>query len=199
MSFKPYVWVLAVTVGTVGAMASPAMNGQGHHEDFSKNKGYQQGLRAGLANTAHDGDQFRKGDLNKDRDQNAYREIAWLVGQMNNPANAASVSDINHAILEILDPAPTGAFHRLTNNGMDSAPKDSPEWWLAQTQDQTFTAGQFSPVGTLTPLTGTQHEGDNLQVVTTPESPAPVLFGADMLGLAALIFLFRRRMFRTQG
>jgi hypothetical protein len=199
MSFKPYVWVLAVTVGTVGAMASPTMSGQGHHEDFSKNKGYQQGLRAGLTNPAHDRDQFRKGDLNKDRDQNAYREVAWLVGQMNNPANAASVSDINYAILEILDPASTVSFNRLTINGTDSAKKDSPEWWLAQTQDQTFTAGQFSHVGILTPIIGTQHEGDNPRVVTTPESPAPVIFGADMLGLAALIFLFRRRMFRTQG
>jgi hypothetical protein len=209
MSFKPYVWVLAVAVGTgitggtVGAVASPAMNNQAHHEDHSKNKSYQQGLRGGLANPAHNRDQFRKWEPNKDGDQKAYGEVAWLVGQMNNPANAASVSDINRAILEILDPASTGFFNRLTNNGLASdkisAKEDSPGWWLAQAQEQTYTEGQFSHRGSMRPFTGTQREGDSPKVVSTPESPTPILLGADLLGLATLIFLFRRRMLRTQS
>jgi hypothetical protein len=53
MNFKPYVWVLALAVvtgltgGTVRAVASPAMNGAGQDQDYSKNKNYQHGLREG--------------------------------------------------------------------------------------------------------------------------------------------------------
>ncbi len=49
------------------------------------------------------------------------------------------------------------------------------------------------------PITGTQHDGDDPQVVTAPESPTPVLLGADLSGLATLIFLFRRRTLRRQS
>ncbi len=52
MSFKPYVWALAVVVGvgiisTVRSMSSPAMNASGQDQDYSKNKRYQQGVREG--------------------------------------------------------------------------------------------------------------------------------------------------------
>jgi hypothetical protein len=78
MNFKPYVWVLAVAVGTgitggtVRALASPAMNDQGQEQDYSKNKKYQQGMREGKDDKTHNRDHFRKRHFNKDEDQKAY-------------------------------------------------------------------------------------------------------------------------------
>ncbi len=65
MNFKPYVRVLAVVVGisiigsTVRTMASPAMNAASQEQDYSKNKKYQQGVREGKDDKAHNRDDFR--------------------------------------------------------------------------------------------------------------------------------------------
>ncbi len=78
MSFKPYVWVLAVAVvtgitgGTVRAVASLAMQDQGHDQDYSKNKKYQQGVREGKDDQAHKRDHYKKRHFKKDEDQKAY-------------------------------------------------------------------------------------------------------------------------------
>jgi hypothetical protein len=78
MNFKPYVWVLAVAVamgitgGAVRAVASPAMNGQGQDQDYSKNKNYQVGLREGKDDQAHNRDHSKKHHFKKDEDQKAY-------------------------------------------------------------------------------------------------------------------------------
>jgi hypothetical protein len=77
-NFKPYVWVLALVVaagitgGTVRAVASPAMDGQGQDQDYSKNKNYQQGLREGKNDQAHKRDHYKKRHFKKDEDQKAY-------------------------------------------------------------------------------------------------------------------------------
>jgi hypothetical protein len=78
MNFKPYVWVLAVVVGTgivgstVRTVASPAMNAAGADQDYSKNKRYQQGIREGQDDKAHNRDHFRKRHFAKDEDNAAY-------------------------------------------------------------------------------------------------------------------------------
>ena len=78
MSFKPYVWALAVAVctgvtgGTARAVVSPARNDQGHDKDHSKNKRYQQGMREGKDDQAHKRDHFRKRHFTKDEDNKAY-------------------------------------------------------------------------------------------------------------------------------
>ena len=78
MSFKLYVWVLALLVaagimgGTVRAVASPALNGAGQDQDFSKSPRYQQGLREGKDDQAHKRDHFKKRHFKKDEDQKAY-------------------------------------------------------------------------------------------------------------------------------
>ena len=78
MNFKPYVWVLAIVVGagiigsTVRAVASPAMNAAGEDQDYSKNKRYQQGMREGQDDKAHNRDHSRKRHFNKDEDNKAY-------------------------------------------------------------------------------------------------------------------------------
>ncbi len=78
MNFKPYVWVLAVVVGggfvgsTVRTAASPAVNPTGEDQDYSKNKRYQQGMREGRGDKAHNRDHFRKRHFAKDEDNRAY-------------------------------------------------------------------------------------------------------------------------------
>ena len=78
MNFKPYVWVLAVVVGmgimgnAVRSMSFPAMNASGQDQDYSKNKRYQQGVREGKDDKAHNRDHFRKHHFAKDEDNKAY-------------------------------------------------------------------------------------------------------------------------------
>jgi len=82
MNFKPYVWVLAVAVGagivggTARAVAFPAMNDQGQGQDYSKNNKYQQGIREGQDDKAHNRDHFRKHHFAKDEDNKSLR--GWL-------------------------------------------------------------------------------------------------------------------------
>jgi hypothetical protein len=78
MNFKPYVWALAVVMGTgvigstVRTVASPAATGGAADQDYSKNKRYQQGQREGKDDRAHNRDHFRKRHFNKDEDNKAY-------------------------------------------------------------------------------------------------------------------------------
>jgi hypothetical protein len=87
MNFKPYVWVLAVVVGTgiigstVRAVASPAMNASGQDQDYSKNKRYQQGVREGKDDKAHNRDHFRKRHFKRDEDNRAY-EAGYQQGHV---------------------------------------------------------------------------------------------------------------------
>jgi len=87
MNFKPYVWVLAVVVGigimgsTVRSMSSPAVNAAGQDQDYSKNKRYQQGVREGKDDKAHNRDRFRKRHFNKDEDNKAY-EAGYQQGHV---------------------------------------------------------------------------------------------------------------------
>ena len=78
INFKPYVWALAVVVGTgimgstVRAIASPATNAAADEQDYSKNKRYQQGMREGKDDQAHKRDHYRKRHFSKDEDNKAY-------------------------------------------------------------------------------------------------------------------------------
>ncbi|HTA69265.1 MAG TPA: hypothetical protein VK776_13335 [Bryobacteraceae bacterium] len=75
INLKPCVWVLASAVGvglvggTVQAVGAPF---QDHDQDYSKNKTYQQGVREGQADHAHNKDHSKKRHYKKDEDQKAY-------------------------------------------------------------------------------------------------------------------------------
>jgi len=87
MNFKAYVWVLALLVclgvmgSTVRTLASPAMNAAGDNQDYSRNKRYQQGMREGRDDKAHNRDHFRKRHFNKDEDNRAY-EAGYQQGHV---------------------------------------------------------------------------------------------------------------------
>ena len=78
MNLRQCVWVLAValgtgvTGGTVRAAASPLSQDQGHEQDYSKNKTYQQGMREGQDDRKHNKEHSKKRHFKKDEDQKAY-------------------------------------------------------------------------------------------------------------------------------
>ena len=78
MKLKRYAWVLALVLAvgisgvTVRAVASPTMNGAGQDQDYSRNKNYQQGMRDGREDRAHNRDHYKKRHFKKDEDQKAY-------------------------------------------------------------------------------------------------------------------------------
>jgi hypothetical protein len=71
-------WVLAVAMGVaisgsaVQAVAAPFFQDQNHEQDYSKNKRYQQGMRDGQSDHAHNLDHSKKRHFKKDEDNKAY-------------------------------------------------------------------------------------------------------------------------------
>jgi hypothetical protein len=86
MSLRHSAGVLALAVGigiggsTVQAVAAPFF--QDHDQDYSKNKTYQQGVREGQADHAHNRDHYKKRHFKKDEDQKAY-EAGYQKGHGN--------------------------------------------------------------------------------------------------------------------
>jgi hypothetical protein len=91
-NFKHGLWVLALTVGigtsgsTVQALAAPLFQDhaqdQQNQQDYSKNKTYQQGVREGKDDHAHNRDHSKKRHFKKDEDQKAY-EAGYQKGHSN--------------------------------------------------------------------------------------------------------------------
>jgi hypothetical protein len=85
-NLKQCVWIAAMTLGigiTGGAArvaASPLPQEQ-HDQDYSKNKTYQQGLRDGKDDQAHNKDHSKKRHFKKDDDQKAY-EYGYQQGHV---------------------------------------------------------------------------------------------------------------------
>lgn len=131
-----------------------------------------------------------------------YDEVAWLVSQMLNPSTtckysgADCVGDISFAIWQLTDPS-ANPFGNLTSG---SADLENAEWWLSQAESLTsFPAGDFSNFLIYTPTNGGPPQEFIADPVLASESSPGILLGADLLGLAVLIFMFRRRMVQTQS
>jgi hypothetical protein len=86
INLKQYVWVAALAAaigiggGAVQAVAAPYFDDQG--QDYSKNKTYQQGVREGQDDQAHNKDHSKKRHFKKDDDQKAY-EAGYQKGHGN--------------------------------------------------------------------------------------------------------------------
>jgi hypothetical protein len=86
MNLRHCTWVLAIAAGialsggAVQAVAAPFF--QDHEQDYSKNKRYQQGMREGQADHAHNLDHSKKRHFKKDDDQRAY-EAGYQKGHGN--------------------------------------------------------------------------------------------------------------------
>jgi hypothetical protein len=85
MNLKHCVWVLAVAVGigiSGGAVQATGAPLQDHGQDYSKSKTYQQGVREGQDDHAHNKDHSKKRHFKKDDDQKAY-EAGYQKGRGN--------------------------------------------------------------------------------------------------------------------
>jgi len=71
---------IGISGGTVQAVAAPFF--QDHDQDYSKNKTYQQGMREGHDDQAHNRDHSKKRHFKKDEDQKAY-EAGYQKGRGN--------------------------------------------------------------------------------------------------------------------
>jgi hypothetical protein len=78
MKLSQFVWVLAVVLGSgitggaVRAAASPLPQDRSHDDDYSHNSKFQQGMREGKDDLAHNRDHYKKRHYKKDEDQRAY-------------------------------------------------------------------------------------------------------------------------------
>ena len=82
---RHYTWVLALATGMAisgGAAQVVAAPFQDHEQDYSKNKRYQQGVREGQSDHAHNLDHSKKRHFKKDEDQKSY-EAGYQKGHGN--------------------------------------------------------------------------------------------------------------------
>ena len=76
VNLKQCAWIavmalgIGVTGGTARLAASPSQ--EQHEQDYSKNKNYQQGMRDGKNDFAHNRDHSKKRHFKVDDDQKAY-------------------------------------------------------------------------------------------------------------------------------
>jgi hypothetical protein len=72
---------ICISGGAVKAVAAPFFQNQ-NQPDYSKNKTYQQGMREGKDDQAHNRDHYKKRHFKKDEDQKAY-EAGYQKGHGN--------------------------------------------------------------------------------------------------------------------
>jgi hypothetical protein len=124
--------------------------------------------------------------------QSEYQTAMWLLFD---PANSTLISDYNSdPTLQSIFATVAGIAPATLSTLASSVEVISPNY--------TGTVDPACPSGAPAPACG-QPEflafGPTTPVVTTPESSAPVILGANLLGLAALVFVFRRRLVRVKG
>jgi uncharacterized protein HemX len=74
------IWTLAIALGL--GIGGSAVQAQDQGPDYSRNKTYQQGVREGQDDHAHNRDHYKKHHFKKDEDQKAY-EAGYQKGHGN--------------------------------------------------------------------------------------------------------------------
>jgi len=138
--------------------------------------------------------------------QTLYDEIAYLSTQMLGTSSAEGQEAYSFALWELTctygTPNPAAGlglsagcakdpFSTITSNSTlwNDANND-----LNAALSQNYTPGEYSNVTIYTPINGTQNEPTIPQeFIVVPESSTIVMVSADLLGLLALAFFFRRR------
>jgi len=86
MNLKNWVLAFALGIGLSGgaaqAVAAPFLQEKEQGPDYTKNKTYQQGMREGRDDQAHNKDHSKKRHFKKDEDQRAY-EAGYQKGRGN--------------------------------------------------------------------------------------------------------------------
>jgi len=137
-----------------------------------------------------------------DGTQQLYNEVAYLVTELLATNDPTKQADISYALWQLTCSAPVATvgnlcsksdlpFSKLTGADLTNATN-----YLNDALNITFTPGEYSNFTIYTPVAGSGTNGTTPQefIVLTPESSTVVMVGADMLGLLALAFFFRRRL-----
>jgi len=181
-----YVGPYAATIG--GGSAIPVIC-----DDFADDTYLGESWTANIFNST---DLGNPADLSQTKWGNVgkYQEAAWLGLQLvNTPTNAACggasncAGDIQFAIWQLFDPG-QNPIGRLTGGDASNATN-----WLTSAANQSynnFTLYSYVP-GTATGCPGPCTAPQEFMVVHTPEASGLALLGADFLGFAALLLLFK--------
>jgi hypothetical protein len=164
-------------------------------DDWSDNVTVGQSWTANVINLASLGTSYTGATPLYGNNPALYNELAWLGTQLlANPTNTANQDVISFAIWELTyysyPYSPKEAYPSLTTAEQNLV---TAEIGLANGETGFNGAGW----SILTPTNRGSGEPQEF-LVYTPESSAVILFGADMLGLAALAFFFRRRLVQTE-
>jgi len=133
-----------------------------------------------------------------------YLEAAWLGTQLlANPTNYANQVAVSFALWELTYNAAGSATETPTPTAFLAGSSESSYQTTVNTllaNAKSAVAGGYSGIGweILTPVAGSSNPSSDGTpqefLVRTPESSAVVMFSADMLGLLALAFVFRKRL-----
>jgi len=133
-----------------------------------------------------------------------YNEAAWLIRQMFSSSNPTTVGEIQYAIWGIFDP---NAIPYL--NGVNGGYAQAAQGLINEAAAQNYTPGEFSNFLLYTPVSGTatcggrpcptQGPPQEFIAVHVPESPFLTTLAGDMLGLALIAMVLRRRLLRANG
>lgn len=137
--------------------------------------------------------------------QTLYNELAWLATQLLAATPGQAQADYSFAIWQLACSSATATVGNNCSNPVNSlsaADQQIVQNEINAAKGQTYTPGEFSNVYIYTPISGSQGMCGNNPcvntppqefIVVTPESSTVVMVGADLLGLLALAFFFRRR------
>ena len=166
-------------------------------DDFASDSYLGESWSATVSNVANLGSTVLGGSTN----QQGYDEVAWLAEQLLSPANAnlTAETDISYAMWSIFEGS---SVTNYLNAWGDTATYNGAMSWVAQAEAQTFSSGEYAnvliytPITTIAPTCGSGPCPTSIPqefiAVTTPESPVTGLFVIDLLGLAGMVYFFRR-------
>jgi len=137
--------------------------------------------------------------------QTLYDELAWLALQLVSAAPGQAQEDYSFAMWQLACSTATANLGTNCSNPINTLPSADQTIVnndIAAAESQPYTPGEYANVFIYTPTDNNQGTCPNGQpcgktppqeFIVTPESSTIVMLGADLLGLLALAFFFRRR------
>jgi hypothetical protein len=132
-----------------------------------------------------------------------YNEAAWLMLQMLGSTNQTTVGEIQYAIWGIFNSSAIPSLGANTPYGQAA------QAWITEADEQKYTTGEFSNFLIYTPVPGTATCGggpcptagppQEFLAMHVPDSPFLNTLAVDMLGLALIALVLRRRVVQAGG
>jgi hypothetical protein len=168
-------------------------------DDFADDSYINESWTASMANFASLGSSSTKWSS-----LSGYNEAAWLILQMFSYSNQTTVGEIQYAVWGVFDPEAITYLNSVNGNYGSAA-----QGWISMAAAQSYTAGEFSNFLVYTPVSGTATCGggpcptsgppQEFLAVNMPESPFSITLAGDMLGLALIAVVLRRRFVKASS